>query len=233
MTRLDERVVCALRIMIVGAGDIGMPIIHYLSERGHLLTVIESDEEKCRGIVEHSDAAIFNGSGADTEIWKNIEADKMDALLVLTNDDEINLRVCQIAKNQFGIPFVIARAHQPENIEKIKEAGADVVICPSKETRRLFLNALESLTAETLYEHTTADFKIVKVTIPPNGSIIGKTIDQLGIPEECRIIGIFRNGEIVYPTRSFVFKGKDRVLLSGSFKFVEKIMEELRNVELT
>ena len=222
-----------MRIMVIGAGDIGMPIIHYLSERGYLLTVIENDEKKCKEIAEHSDAAIFNGSGADPEIWKNIEADKMDALLALTNDDEINLKVCQIAKSQFGIPFVIARAHQPENIDKIKEAGADVAICPSKETRRLFLNALESLTAETLYEHTTADFKIVKVTIPPNGSIIGRTINQLGVGEESRIIGIFRNGELVYPTKSFVFKGKDRVLLSGSLEFVEKIVEKLRDVEIT
>lgn len=219
--------------MIIGAGDIGMPIIHYLSERGHLLTVIEKNEKKCKEIAEHSDAAIFNGSGADPKIWENVEADKMDALLALTNDDEINLKVCQIAKRQFGIPFVIARAHQPENIDKMKEAGADVVICPSKETQRLFLNALESLTVETLYEHTTADFKIVKVTIPPNGSIIGKTIDQLGIGEECRIIGIFRNDKLVHPTKSFVFKGEDRVLLSGSREVVEKIVEKLRDVEIT
>jgi trk system potassium uptake protein TrkA len=219
--------------MIIGAGDIGMPIIHYLSGRGHSLTVIEGNEKKCKEIAGHSDAAIFIGSGADLEIWKDIEADKMDALLALTNDDEVNLKVCQIAKSQFGIPFVIARAHQPENINRIKEAGADVAICPSDETRRLFLNALESLTTETLYEHTTADFKIVKATIPPNGSIIGRTADQLGIGEECRIIGIFRNGELVYPTKSFVFKGKDRVLLSGSLELVEKIVEKLRDVEIT
>ena len=219
--------------MIIGAGDIGMPIIHYLSERGHLLTVIESSEKGCKEISDHSDAAIFNGSGTDLEIWKNIEADKMDTLFALTNDDEINIKVCQIAKKQFGIPFVIARAHQPNNIEKIQDAGADVVICPSKETRRLFVNALESRTTETLYEQITEDFKIVKVTIPSNGCIIGKTLDELGIPRGCRIISVFRNVELIYPTKSFVFKGKDRVLLSGSHEFVDKIVEKLRSVELT
>lgn len=219
--------------MIIGAGDIGMPIIHYLSERDHLLTVIESDEKKCKEIVNQADAALFNGSGTDLEIWKNAEADKMDALLALTNDDEINIKVCQIAKSQFGVPFVIARAHQPENMMKMKQSGADIVICPSQEARRLFLNALESLTAETLYEDTTANFKIVKVTIPPNGSIIGKTVDHLYVSENCRILSIFRNGELVYPTTSFVFKGGDKVLLSGSLEFVEKTVEKLRNVEVT
>lgn len=222
--------------MIIGAGDIGIPITRYLSERGHLVTVIENDEDACKEVAEHSDASIFKGSGADSEIWKNAEADKMDTLFALTNNDEINLKVSQIAKRQFGIPFVIARAHQPESINKIKEAGADVVICPSVETRRLFLNALESLTTETLYEHSSADFKIVRVTIPPNGCIIGKAMNQLvstHIMEKCRIVGIFRNGELVYPTRSFMFKGKDRVLLSGSLDFVDKIVEQLQSIEVT
>jgi len=222
-----------MRAIIVGAGDIGMPIIHYLAERGHVLSVFEKNEERCKHIANHSDAAIFCATGDFQEIWKNAEAEKADLVMALTNDDEVNVEVSRIAKRDYGIPFVIARAHQPENIEKIKEAGADVVICPSKEMRRLFLNAVESMTAETLYENTTEDFKIVKVTIPMNGSMIGKTIEQLGSGKEYRIISIFRNSELVYPTKSFVLKGKDRVLLSGSLGLVEKIVEKLRNVEVT
>lgn len=219
--------------MIVGAGGIGMPIIHYLSERGHLLTVIEMDEKRCKEIADHSDAAIFQGSGINTEIWKSVEADKMDALLALTNIDEVNVEVCELAKKQFGIPFVVARVHQPENLAKMKESGADITICPAQETRRLFLNALESLTAETLFEDTTANFKIVKVTIPPNGSIIGKTVDQVGTAENYRIISVFRNGALVFPTKSLMFKGGDRVLLSGSLGSIEKIVEKFRMVEST
>ena len=222
-----------MRIMIIGAGDTGMPIIHYLSERGHLLTVIEIDEKKCKEISEHSDAAIFKGSGADPEIWKTTEADKIDVLLSLTNKDDINMEACKIAKKQFGIPIIIARAHQPENITQMKDSGADIVICPAQETRRLFLNALESLTAETLYEYTTNDFKIVIVVVPPHGSIIGKTIDKINIPENCKIASIFRNGAFLFPTESFIFKGDDRILLFGSVKCVEEAVEKLRNVEIT
>jgi trk system potassium uptake protein TrkA len=218
---------------LIGAGDVGMPIIHHLSEKGHLLTVIESDEEKCREISRHSDAAIFNGSGADLEIWRDVEAEKMDALLALTNDDEINMAACQTAKKEFGIPLVIARAHQPENIEKIREAGADIVICPSQETRRLFLNALESPEFETIYENMVMGFKIVRVTIPLNGSVVGRTIEQLNIPRECRIISIFRGDRLMYPDESLVLKGRDSVMLCGSAEDVEETAEKLRGVEVT
>jgi len=219
--------------MIIGAGDIGMPIIHYLSERGHLLTVIEKDETRCKHISDHADAAIFKGNGDDQEIWKNAEAAKMDALMALTNNDRINITACRIAKKDFGIPFVIARAHQPEYVEKMKEAGADVALCPSLETRRLFLNAIESRTAETLYEKQRADFKLVMVTIPQNGAVIGKTIDQLNLSENCKVAIVFRNGTFIFSTESFMFKGEDRALVMGSSENVERIVEKLRNVEIT
>jgi trk system potassium uptake protein TrkA len=219
--------------MIIGAGDIGMPIVHYLSERGHILTVIEKDETRCKHIADHADAAIFKGNGDDEEIWRNVEADKMDALMALTNDDETNMAACRIAKKSFGIPFVIARAHQPEYVEKMKEAGADFALCPSLETRRLFLNAIESRTAETLYEMQKADFKLVLATIPQNGSIIGKTLDQINLSEKCEIPAVFRNGTFVFPAESFMFKGGDKALVLGSSENVEKIVEKLRNVEIT
>jgi trk system potassium uptake protein TrkA len=218
--------------MIIGAGDIGMPIIHYLSERGHLLTVIEKDEKKCRHVADHADAAIFNGNGDDQEIWKNLEADKMDALMALTNNDKINIAACRMAKKDFGIPFVIARAHQPENIDKLKEAGADFAICPSLETRRLFLNAIESRTADTLYEQSASDFKLVMVTIPQNGAIIGQTLEKLDLSEKCKIASVFRNGSFVFPSESLMFKGGDKLFVMGSVENVEKTVEKLRNVEI-
>jgi len=219
--------------MIIGAGDIGMSIIHYLSERGHLLTVIEKEEKRCKHIVNHADAAIFQGSGEEKEIWKNLEADKMDALMALTNNDKTNIAVCKMSKRDFGIPFVIARAHQPDSLVSMKEAGADIAICPSIETRRLFLNAIESREVETLYEQATIGFKLVTVTLPQNGAVIGKTRDKLDVSEKLRIASVFRNGTFIFPSESFVFKGGDRVLLLGSSDSVEKAAEKLREAEIT
>jgi trk system potassium uptake protein TrkA len=222
-----------LRIVIVGAGDIGLPVIHYLSERGHLITVIEKDEAKCKRIADNADAVIFQGSGEEKEIWKNVEADKMDALMALTNNDETNIAVCEIAKRDFGIPFVIARAHQPESINLMKVAGADIAICPSIETRRLFLNAIESRTVETVYEKENVRFKIALVTIPQNGVVIGKNRDRFDEREKIRITGIFRNGDFVFASESFIFKGGDKVLLLGESETVEKTAEKLREAEIT
>jgi trk system potassium uptake protein TrkA len=219
--------------MIIGAGDIGMPLIHYLSERGHILAVIETSEKRCKYIANHADAAIFQGNGADPEIWKNVEAEKMDVLFAVTNKDDVNIKACEIAKKRFGIPTVIARAHQPENKTKLKDAGADVTICPAEETRRMFLNAFEGFTAETLCESVAEKFKVVIVTIPPNGSFIGKGAEQLDLSDNCKVTSVIRNGSFEFPSPSFVFKGGDRALLVGSIEPVEKAAEKLRTVEIT
>ena len=222
-----------MRIMVIGTGDIGMPIVHYLSETGNIVTVIEKDEKKCKHISDHADAAIFRGSGTNLRIWKSAEAEKADALFAVTNKDDINARVCEIAKKQFGIPFVVARARQPESMGKIREAGADVVICPSLETKRLFLNALESRSVETLYEKDSMGYKLAVVTVPSNGTMIGKTVRQLDLTDNVRIATVFRNSGFEFPLQSFMFKGGDRVLLMGSKEETVKIVERLRQVEVT
>jgi trk system potassium uptake protein TrkA len=219
--------------MIVGAGDIGMPLIDYLSERGHLITVIEKDEKRCKVIADNADAAIFRGNGDDQEMWKNLEADKMDALMALTNDDETNLTVCKIAKKSYGIPFIVARANQPESLSLMKEADADVVICPSIETRPLFLNAIENRTIETLYERAESSFKLVMVMIPQNGSVIGQTIDKLDNSGKVKVASVFRNDTFVFPSESLVFKASDKVLLLGSSQDVEKAAEKFGRMEIT
>jgi trk system potassium uptake protein TrkA len=219
--------------MVIGTGDIGMPIVHYLSETGNIVTVIEKDEKRCKHIADHADAAIFRGSGTNLRIWKSAEAEKADALFAVTNMDDVNARVCEIAKKQFGIPFVVARAHQPESIDKIREAGADVVICPSLETKRLFLNALESRSVETLFEKDSIGYKLAVVTVPSNGTMIGKTVRQLHLPENVRIATVFRNSGFEFPPQSFMFKGGDHVLLMGSKEETVKAADKLRQVEVT
>lgn len=219
--------------MVIGAGDFGMPLIDYLSEKGHLITVIEKDERRCKNIADNADAAIFRGDGDDQDMWKNLEAERMDALMVLTNDDETNLASCRIAKKNYGIPFIVARVNQPENLSTMKEAGADIAICPSIETRSLFLNAIENPTIATLFEQVESSFKLVMVMIPQNGQVIGQTIEAINNLEKVKVASVLRNGTFIFPSDSLILKSNDKVLLLGSSLDVEKAAEKFGRMEIT
>ena len=210
-----------------------MPLIDYLSEKGHLITVIEKDERRCKNIADNADAAIFRGDGDDQDMWKNLEAERMDALMVLTNDDETNLASCRIAKKNYGIPFIVARVNQPENLSTMKEAGADIAICPSIETRSLFLNAIENPTIATLFEQVESSFKLVMVMIPQNGQVIGQTIEAINNLEKVKVASVLRNGTFIFPSDSLILKSNDKVLLLGSSLDVEKAAEKFGRMEIT
>jgi trk system potassium uptake protein TrkA len=219
--------------MVIGAGETGMPLIKHLSERGHILTVVDKNEEICEEVSDCADAAIFQGSGTDSELWNSFGAEKMDALLALTNDDEVNAKLCRTAKQQYGIPTVIVRVHEPENVPIMKDAGADVTICPAQETTRLFLNALENGTKDTIYELEEANFKAIAATVPVNGSIIGKTIEKLGLPDNCRISCVIRNQATIFQDDSLTLKGGDRVLILGQVEAVDKIADKIMYEEIS
>ena len=222
-----------MRILIIGAGDVGMPIIQYLSGKEHRLTIIEANDARCKQISEMTDATIFQGSGSNPDVWKTVDAENMDVLMALTNDDAVNTDAIKIAKEQYGIPFVIARAHQPENIAEMMKRGADVAICPSQETRRLFINALEGMTTVTLCQYQSANFKAVIVTVPINGSMIGKTLDQLSLGDECKVATVIREDKQVQPSGTMIFMGRDRVLVLGSTECVERAVNKLGEIEFT
>jgi len=157
----------------------------------------------------------------------------MDALMTLTNDDKTNFAVCRIAKENYGIPLVIARVNQPQNLSVMKGAGADIAICPSIETRPLFLNAIENENVETLYERAESGFKLVMVAIPQNGQVVGKTIEMINHSGKVQVASVLRNGTYIFPSESLIFRGNDKVLLLGSSMDVGKAAEKFGRVEIT
>src|SRR6266487_6344315 len=116
-----------MRVLIIGAGRIGMHLIKYLSTNDdNQLTVIEKKQERCKEVSNVSDATILNEDGSKPEVLKKAEASQADLLLVATSDDRANLSATRHAKKEFGIPRIISVANSPKNKERLAEAGADI-----------------------------------------------------------------------------------------------------------
>src|SRR3989442_11666021 len=222
-----------MRTLIVGAGRIGMHLIGYLSSNDeNQLTVIEKKGERCKDVADKYDATILNEDGSKADILKKADASQADLLLAATDDDRANLATTRAAKKEFGIPRVIAVANSPKNKERLKEAGADVVICPVDLALRDFENVLSKDRSITLMYRTDPDLRVAETTIPMNASIIGKKIHEIEIPEKCRITLVTRNNEFVFPDSDAELLSGDRVILMGDASSVQKTVELLRNAEL-
>ena len=221
-----------MRTLIVGAGRIGMHLIGYLSSNDqNQLTVIEKKKERCREISNRYAAMILQEDGSKPEILKSAEASQADLLLVATDDDRANLTVVRLAKKEFGIPRVIAVANSPKNKDRLKEAGADIVICPVELALRDFENVLAKDRATTLMYRSELDLRVAETTIPLNATLIGKKIHEIQMPEKCRVALVCRDNGYVFPEPELELKSGDKVLLLGDAPSVAQTVELLRSSE--
>lgn len=221
-----------MRTLIIGAGRIGMHLIKYLSSGDDSqLTVIEKKSERCKEVSEVSDATILNEDGSKLDILKKADAAQTDMLLVATSDDRANLTVTRHGKKEFGIPRIITVANQPKNKQKIREAGADLVICPVELALRDFENLLARDRATTLMYNPELDLRVAETTVPLNATLIGKKIHEIHVPEKCRVALVCRDDSYVFPDPELELRSGDRVLLLGDAPSVARTVELLRSSE--
>ena len=80
-----------MKIVIIGAGEVGFHVAKSLSELDYDISVVDIDHNKCARANEHLDVIVTKGNGADERILKNISVSEADYVFCLTNSDETNL----------------------------------------------------------------------------------------------------------------------------------------------
>ncbi len=222
-----------MRTLIIGAGRVGQHLIRFLSSaEENRFTVVEKKKERCREVANNFDATIIQGDASNPEIFKTAEPAKADILVAATDSDRVNESVIQQAKKEYGIPRVITVANSPKNKERLATAGADVVFCPVELALKDMENIFSNGGSNTLLYRTDIHLKAVEATVPLNASIMGKKIQDLQLPEKCRISLICRNGSYLFPDPAVEIMGGDRVILLGDSRSVEQTVELLRTKEI-
>ena len=101
-----------MRIIIVGAGKVGLALTQQLSKENQV-TVIDHNYHLIENIINIHDVMGVCGNGAIYEVQKEAETDKADLLIATTSSDEINIVACLVAK-KMGVRHTIARIRNPE-----------------------------------------------------------------------------------------------------------------------
>ena len=116
--------------IIVGCGRLGAKIANAMSDREENVLVIDKSESSNKRLsLDFGGINIF-GDGMDIATLKEAEIEKASVLIAVTDDDNINIMVAQMAKELFKVPRVIARLYDPEKACVFD--GQDInVICPA------------------------------------------------------------------------------------------------------
>lgn len=139
----------ALRIVIVGAGEVGSSVAKNLSADGHDIVVVEEDEARASRIENDLDVIVVRGNGARPSVLERAglskESDSTNLLIACTNKDEVNIMACWISK-KMGVPHVISRAvglEFTDNEHWANDLGIDMLISPERSVAKEVEELLE------------------------------------------------------------------------------------------
>lgn len=133
-------------IVIVGGGKVGSFLAQDLGERGHDVAVVEFRPEQCERLAEElPNARLVCGDGDEPYILDDLGVGHADAIVAATGDDEDNLVVCLLGKQEYRVPLTIARVNNPKNEWLFNERfGVDAAVSNTS----MIVNVLEARVEE-------------------------------------------------------------------------------------
>src|ERR671914_603437 len=203
-----------MRVVIAGAGAVGRHLATNLAERGHRVTVIE----QLPGVV---DAARVDAPGVEfvmgdaCEPWvlEHVDVSSADVVVATTGDDEDNLVVSLLAKQEFAVPRVLARVNHPRNEWMFTEQwGVDDAVSPPHILTSLVEEAVSVGDLVRLLRLERGKVALVEMRLPAGSPNTGRPLYELRLPPESAVVAVIRDGHVVIPVPETVLDDGDEIL---------------------
>lgn len=204
-----------MKIIIVGAGSVGRYMAEELSKFGHSIFIVDNDPKAVsRTTTGNPLVTIILGDGCEIDTLTKAGANDADVVAAVTGDDEDNLVVSLLAKQEFAVPRVVARVNYPSNEWMFNSMwGVDVSVSTPHLLTALVEEAVAigSLVKLLSLDHGKAGLN--EVTLAPRSPAIGSTVANLKLPRESAVVAIIRDGHVVVPAPDIVLLEGDEVLV--------------------
>ncbi|MFO1258177.1 MAG: Trk system potassium transporter TrkA [Gammaproteobacteria bacterium] len=228
-----------MKIIILGAGQVGTVLAQILASEGNDITVIDIDGEKLRSLQEYADVRTIQGSASYPIVLQNAGADDSDMIIAVTNSDETNMIACQVAYSLFRTPTKIARVRAAEYIAHetlfTNEAlPIDKVISPEQLVTQYIKRLI--LHPDTLQVLNFADGRVQLVGMRAyyGGDMVGQALSDLKkhLPDvDVWFAAIYRRGKAISPNKNTVIEPDDEVFFLAAPHHITQVMRELRHLE--
>ena len=206
-----------MRLIIVGAGSVGRYMAGQLQSGGHEVTLIDQDHKVVgRGKTAGDPAGVTwrEGDGCEVSALAAAGAQHADVIAAVTGDDEDNLVISLLAKQEFGIPRVVARVNNPKNEWMFNEMwGVDVAVSTPHLLTALVEEAVSVGSFVRLLSFDGGKAKLAEVTLAANSPAVDKEISALGLPRDSTVVAILRNDHVVVPRGDTTIRAGDEVIV--------------------
>lgn len=209
-----------MKIIIIGAGEVGFYLAKRLSSEKHDLVLIDIDPDKCARIQETLDVAVIQGNASSQSVLKEAGLESSDLLIAASGVDEVNILACMIA-SKMGVKKRVARVRNPDYyhpsfVLKPGEIGVDLFIHPEEEVIEEITRLLMRASASEVIEFEEGKILLVGLKLDPNCPNLNKPLKEIGTEEErknFRVVAMLKGEKTIIPTGEDFFSKNDQVFV--------------------
>ncbi len=205
-----------MRVAIAGAGNVGRAIARELLDNGHQVLLIDKDPKALK-MDSVPDAEWLLADACEVTSLDNAKLDLCQVLVAATGDDKVNLVASLLGKTEYGVPRVVARINHPKNEWLFDSSwGVDVAVSTPRIISALVEEAVSVGDVVRLFSFKKGQANLVELTLPENSRCIGKTVEEIQLPENATLASIVRDGRVISAKSHDVFSAGDELLFVAS-----------------
>ena len=230
-----------MKIIILGAGQVGGTLAEHLASEANDITVVDTDGERLRDLGDRLDIRTVQGRGSLPTVLRQAGADDADMLVAVTNSDETNMVACQVAYSLFHTPTKIARVRESSYLTREElfdndHIPVDVLISPEQVVTNYIKRLIEHPGSLQVIDFAEGKAQLVAVKAYYGGPLVGQQLRQIRahMPNvDTRVAAIFRRDRPITPRGDTVIEADDEVFFIAAKKDIRAVMGELRRIDET
>lgn len=228
-----------MKIIILGAGQVGGTLAEHLASEANDITVVDTDGDRLRDLGDRLDIRTVQGRGSFPTVLRQAGADDADMLVAVTNSDETNMVACQVAYTLFHTPTKIARVREAAYLTRAglfdnDAIPVDVLISPEQVVTNYIKRLIEYPGSLQVIDFAGGKAQLVAVKAYYGGPLVGQQLRQLRehMPNvDMRVAAIFRRDRPILPQGDTVIEADDEVFFIAAKADIRAVMSEMRRLD--
>lgn len=206
-----------MRVAVAGAGNVGRYVAGDLLSKGFDVVVIEQNRELIDSLREGLAVSWVEGDACELHTLDEAVLTSCDAVVAATGDDEDNLVISLLAKQEFGVDQVVARVNHPANEWLFKETwGVDISVSMPHTLTSLVEEAVSVGDIVHLMTLERGRASLVEITLAEGSTAIGKQVGDLKLPPDCNLVAVVRDRHVIAPRAETPLSVGDEVVALAS-----------------
>ncbi|MCR5153835.1 MAG: Trk system potassium transporter TrkA, partial [Lachnospiraceae bacterium] len=222
-----------MKVIIIGCGKVGYTLAQQLNEEGHEVTLVDRSAERLQPALNNLDVQAIVGNGSSFEVQKEAGVKDADLLIAVTDQDEINLISCLIAKKS-GNCRTIARVRNPEysaDMDYLKLCiGMSLVINPEYAAGAEIAQLVDIPEAAEVDSFARGRVELIQTVIPEDSILNGMTVQEFSKMLNHKVLVCIQlhDGEVSIPKGRSVLHSGDTISVILPKKFIPRFYRECK-----